>query len=336
MKPFSYARPVSFADALKLLSPTARPKGGGNDLLDLAKRGVSTPDVMVQVPRAASLRIPGDVDASSVLVVRGSETLAEIEADAGGAYRNAAPALRDAAREAATPQIRNTATVAGSLLQRPRCAYFRDPYFDCLKRGGKSCPARDGVHDEMAIFGNSACCATHPSNLATALLALDATAHVITGADAEGGPVTRKVRFDGDLFVAPETDPLRETSIGPKEILWFVTVPSPGRPSAYAEVNQKQSYDWASVACAVVLDVDGAKIRDARVALGAVAPVPLLSKGAADALRGKGLRDEAAWDAAASAACEGATPLPQNGHKVRQLRAVVRRAIEAAAARTGK
>ena len=323
MKPFSYVRPTTVADALKLLSATARPKGGGNDLLDLAKRGVSTPEVMVDLHGLAAALAPQDTRA-----LAGSATLAEICGEAS----RLPDALKDAAREAATPQIRNTATLAGNLLQRPRCAYFRDPFFDCLKRGGTSCPAREGVHDEMAIFGNARCCATHPSNLATALLALDAQVGIVEGVKPDGSAKLRIVPIAG-LLVAPEKDPLREFEIAPGELLAFVFFERASPVSAYVEVNQKQSYDWAAVACAVVLDVGGDKIKDAWVALGAVAPVPLLAKGAADALRGKLLHDTAAWDAAAAAACEGATPLPRNGHKVRQLRTVVRRAIEAAAKR---
>lgn len=335
MKPFSYARPTTAAEALKLLSPTARPKAGGNDLLDLAKRGVSTPETFVDLSRVGGEHPAPPIDGITVaeggqLEIGARVTLAQIVASPDVA--RIFPALADAAREAATPQIRNTATLGGNLLQRPRCAYFRDPFFDCLKRGGTSCPAREGVHDEMAIFGNAKCCATHPSNLAVALLVADAAVATITGLDPKGGLAWRTLDLEDGFFVRPEDDPLREAAMSPGELLWAAYIPV-APVSAYVEVNQKQSYDWASVACAVVLNVDGGKVQDARVALGAVAPVPLLSKGAADALRGKALRDEAAWDAAAAAACEGATPLRDNRHKVRQLRTVVRRAIEAAAAR---
>ncbi|MCE9634942.1 MAG: FAD binding domain-containing protein [Planctomycetes bacterium] len=338
MKPFSYARPTTAADVLKLLSPTARPKAGGNDLLDLAKRGVSTPATLVDLSRISVQE--GGPRFDGVTVAEGGQleigarvTLAQIAASAD--VLRIFPALADAAAAAATPQIRNVATLGGNLLQRPRCAYFRDPFFDCLKRGGTSCPARDGVHDEMAIFGNAKCCATHPSNLATALLAAPQAglATITVEIGAKGGLVWRTVELSDGFFVRPEDDPLIEAAIAPGELLWAAFVPA-APVSAYVEINQKQSYDWASVACAVVLDVEGDKIADARIALGAVAPVPLLSEPAAAALRGKGLRDTAAWDAAAAAATQGATPLARNGHKVRQLRAVVRRAIEAAVARS--
>jgi xanthine dehydrogenase YagS FAD-binding subunit len=343
MRPFAYARPTTFAQALSLLSPTARPKGGGYDLLDLAKRDVATPAILVDLAhveddlpldRIGAGRGAGPPDGPpnsgpEMVSVGARATLAAIAASP--LVQEKCPALADAAREAATPQVRNVATAAGNLLQRPRCAYFRDPFFDCRKRGGTTCPAREGVHDEMAIFGNGVCCATHPSNLATALLALGAEVLVVTSVTPKvvNGRAARAAEF----FVAPEEDPLREARIAPGELVREVRVPH-APASAYVEVNQKQSYDWASVACAVVLDVRDGKIADARVALGAVAPVPLLSKAAADALRGKSVRDEAAWAAAADAAVVGATPLPRNVHKVRQLRACVGRAVAAAAARS--
>lgn len=329
MKAFSYARPTEASAVLTMLSATVRPKGGGYDLLDLAKRGVASPEALIDVRSIDMTPLVRLGDNPDLVNVLPSMTLAELAV--APVIRARCPVLSDAAAEAATPQIRNVATVAGNLLQRPRCAYFRDPFFDCLKRGGTTCPARDGVHDEMAIFGNSICCATHPSNLATALLAAAGSMVLVGNVDAAGKWTVRPVPSD-TFFVAPGTDPLRETCIDPGELLAGIQI-RPAPVSAYVEINQKQSFDWASVACAVVLDVEGDKIQDARVALGAVAPVPLLSKGAADALRGKPLRDEAAWDAAGIAACEGATPLRDNAHKVRQLRVVVRRAIAAAVAR---
>jgi xanthine dehydrogenase YagS FAD-binding subunit len=335
MKSFSYARPATAAEALKLLSPTARPKAGGNDLLDLAKRGVSTPEVVVDLSRVGGQHPAPPIDGITVpeggqLEIGARVTLARIATSPD--VLRIFPAIAEAALEAATPQIRNVATLGGNLLQRPRCAYFRDPFFDCLKRGGKSCPALTGVHDEMAIFGNGKCCATHPSNLATALLAAGAAVVTVNGVDAKGAPTWGTYELAEGFFVRPEDDPLREAALAPGELLWAAFIPA-CPVSAYVEVNQKQSYDWASVACAAVLNVEGGKIADARIALGAVAPVPLLSEAAGAALAGKSVGDTAAWDKAAAAACEGATPLRDNRHKVRQLRTVVRRAIEAAAAR---
>lgn len=331
MKAFAFARPVSVEQTLALLSATKRPKGGGFDLLDLAKRGVSTPEVLVDLSRVKGEGggllewIAGD---HGEITMGARTTLATLASSKDVAER--CPALADAAREAATPQVRAAATIAGNLLQRPRCAYFRDPFFDCLKRGGKTCPAMDGIHDEMAIFGNGKCCATHPSNLATALCAMRAEVLI---ARNDGGKVAwRSAEVGADFFVTPEKDPSREADVAPGEVVWNVTVPA-APVSAYVEINHKQSYDWAQVACCAVLDVFGGKIRGARIVLGAVAPTPWRVEAAEQALTGKTTGDTAAVAAAAEAAVKGATPLRDNAHKVRLTKVVVRRAIEAALAR---
>lgn len=334
MKPFAYARPKSITEALSLLSATARPKGAGVDLLDLAKGGHPSPDLLVDV-RGIQPGIPplglyteGTTDRKQFRILS-SATLAQL-ADSKD-LREHAPALSDAAGEAATPQIRNVATLAGNLLQRPRCVYFRDPFFDCLKRGGKTCPAMEGEHAEGAIFGNSKCCAIHPSNIAVALLALDGDL-AINGAAGKPDEVRDAGgKLAADFFVRPEEDPLREFRMAVDAILESVSfVPRPA--SAYVEVDQKQSFDWASASAAVALEMEGGKVKSARVALGAVAPVPLLSEAAAKALVGK-VPDEAAAKAAGEAAVQGATPLRDNGHKVQHLRICVQRAVLKAAAR---
>jgi len=328
MKPFALARPRSMEEVHALISPTARPKGGGMDLLDLAKNGVSTPEVLVDL--AAVPHLGGmDIQAGGSLFIGGRVTLAEIAADPEA--RRQCPALCEAAEQAATPQVRNVATIAGNLLQRPRCPYFRDPFFDCLKRGGRSCPAMEGDHSAGAVFGNGRCCAVHPSNLAVALLAAGARVSLSTGADPKDGLKSRTVPVDPSFFVAPEEDPLREARIEPGELVREIVVPA-APASAYVEVDWKQSFDWASASAAVVLVLEGGRVKEARVALGAVAPVPILSEGAAKALAGRA-PDRAAADAAAEAAVKGATPLRDNGHKVRQLAVCVRRAVLAAAER---
>jgi xanthine dehydrogenase YagS FAD-binding subunit len=327
MKPFAYARPETHEEARALLSPTARPKGGGMDLLDLAKGGIATPATMVDLSRIPLYGKVGSAKGGGLLL-GGGATLAALAASAEAG--KACPALVDAASEAATPQVRHRATVAGNLLQRPRCVYFRDPYFDCLKRGGKTCPSREGNHEEGAIFGNGKCCAVHPSNLAVALSALGGQADFLVGRDGQE-EIHRLAQLDDSFWVAPEEDPLREARVGPGELLVHVAVPS-SPASAYEEVNWKQSFDWASASAAVALKLAGGKVEDARVFLGFVAPIPLRSKAAEDALRGK-TPDEAAAAAAGKAATRGATPLPGNAHKVRHLEIAVRRAVLRAAAR---
>lgn len=336
MRPFAYTRPTTIAETLAALAAGARPKAGGYDLLDLAKRGVSTPGTLADLSRVSGQEPPldgvrrGDHDE---LTIGARVTLARIAASKEVA--ESCPLLADAAADAATPQVRNVATVGGNLLQRPRCAYFRDPFFDCRKRGGTTCPAKEGVHDEGAVFGNALCCATHPSNLAVALAAARATLRIVTGVDAKGAPSWRVAAADEGFFLRPEEDAAREADIAPGELLWDAIVPS-ARASAYAEVNHKQSFDWAAASCAAVLDVHDGRIRSARIVLGAAAPVPWRLPAVEKALSGVQAGDAAAVTKASALAAEGATPLRDAAWKVRLLPVVVRRAVETALERAGR
>ena len=344
MKAFAYARPESVEQVLQLISPTQRPKGGGFDLLDLAKRGVSTPDVLVDLSRVSGTDPKALVGMAlgdhGEVTIGARVTLSQIAQSADIAEN--CPALADAAREAATPQVRNAATIAGNLLQRPRCAYFRDPFFDCRKRGGTTCPAMEGVHDEMAVFGNGLCCATHPSNLAVVLAAVRAEALIASSDRSKdagkgaGAVAWRSTEIDSAFFVRPEEDPLREARVAPGELVWQITVPR-AAASAYVEINHKQSYDWALVSCCAALDVFEGRIRSSRIVLGGVAPVPWRAEAAEQALISKSATMEAtrlaAIREAGAAAAKGATPLRDNRSKVRLIEVVVRRAIAAAYAR---
>lgn len=336
MKPFAVARPTTLAAAQALLSPTARPKAGGYDLLDLAKRGVSTPEVIVDLgrvgaPGSALDRIAADAKGEVTLGAR--VTLAAIAASKDVVAH--CPLLADAAAEAATPQVRNVATLGGNLLQRPRCAYFRDPFFDCLKRGGRSCPAKEGVHDEGAVFANAICCAPHASNLAVALSAAGAFVRVASGFAPNGDAIWRVAQVLDEFLVRPEADPVREARIEPGELLLDAHVPS-ARASAYVEVNQKQSFDWAAASCAAVLTVADGKIASASIVLGAVAPVPWRVPAVEKALVGVKTDDADAIAKAAALAAEGATPLRDNAWKVRLVPVVVRRAVAKALERAGR
>lgn len=332
MKPFAYVRPDSLVKAQALLSASRRPKGGGFDLLDLMKKGLLAPEGLVDLGGCGGYGEIHALGGVGMLRVGGGVTLSALAAsDLVAAW---APLLADAAGEAATPQVRNRATVAGNLLQRPRCAYFRDPFFPCRRRGGDACPAMEGEHVEGAIFDNSLCCAPHPSNLATALMAAESRVLVLQGVSKEGENVLRELPFD-DLLAGPEEDGGSSSRLGDGEVLQAVEVPMAGRTkaSAYVEVNHKQSFDWAAVSCAVVLRLGPTgTVSEARIVLGAVSPLPRRATAAEKALVGKA-PDEAAAEAAAKAAVEGATPLRDNGYKVRLVRSVVKRAILRAAAR---
>jgi xanthine dehydrogenase YagS FAD-binding subunit len=328
VKPFVLALPRDRDEALSLVGPDARPRGGGMDLLDLAKRGVSCPGTWVDLRRVAGLDGIAAADVEDT-VVGARTTLAAIAASERLRARH--PALSDAAASAATPQVRAVATLAGNLLQAPRCAYYRDPFFDCLRRGGTTCPSREGEHREGAVLGNGACCAAFGSNLGPALVALGATIRLASAAGEPGQPARVRDLDVAALFPAPAAGAARASALEPGEVAVEVRI-APAPASAYVEVNFKQSFDWAAASCAASLSLAGGKVASARLVLGAAAPVPWRAEAAEAALVG-GAPDEAAARAAATAAVKDATPLPRNRHKVKLLEVAVRRAVLAAAAR---
>jgi xanthine dehydrogenase YagS FAD-binding subunit len=232
--------------------------------------------------------------------------------------------LANAALKAATPQIRNMATVGGNLLQRPRCWYFRNEQFHCRRKGGDECFALNGENEYHAIFDNEICAIVHPSAAACALTALRAQVEV----KSKNG--TREIALD-DLFVRPETDVTREHVLNPGELLTEIRVPAPSDAtrSAYSKVGQKESFDWPLVEVAVVLETRAGVVSEASIVLGAAAPVPWRATVAEKTLAGKPLNEQSAREAA-TAAVQGATPLSQNAYKVPMFEAVVRRTILAA------
>jgi xanthine dehydrogenase YagS FAD-binding subunit len=320
MKPFEWLDPSTVGAAVAQLGSGAVIKAGGVDLMDLLKEGLIAPERLVNLRAVRGL--DGIVDGGGGLRLGPLVTLARLADDAAvrGRYR----ALADAAGHAATPQIRNLATVGGNLLQRPRCWYFRSASFDCRKKGGDRCFAMDGENAYHAIFGNTICAAVHPSATATALVAFGAHLRVI------GALGVRSVALES-FFTPPEADVLRENSLGAGEIITEIVVPPPtaGTRSAYIKQGEKESYDWPLADVAVVLDLDGSRCKRASIVLGAAAPVPLRATAAEAALTGEVI-DEATAGAAAEAAVEGATPLSQNAYKVKIFKAVVRRTILAA------
>ncbi|HJU11971.1 MAG TPA: FAD binding domain-containing protein, partial [Candidatus Binataceae bacterium] len=230
-------------------------------------------------------------------------------------------AIAQAAGTAATPQIRNIATVGGNLLQRPRCWYFRNPDVDCLKKGGLKCYAAEGLNRYHAILAGGPSYIVHPSNLAPALIAFGARARIF------GPQGNHEIELE-HFFVLPNADVLRENILGPGEILTEITVPAarPNATSVYLEAREKQSFDWPLVSVAVVLERDGSVVRQARIVMGAVAPIPWRVPEAENALTNATLNPRLA-DQAAALALKRAKPLADNAYKVPIAKALVRRAI---------
>jgi xanthine dehydrogenase YagS FAD-binding subunit len=255
-------------------------------------------------------------------------TLSKLSEDAN--VRARFTALADAAGHAATPQIRNMATLGGNLLQRPRCWYFRNNAFPCRKKGGETCYAQEGENQYHAIFNNGLCAIVHPSATACALIALGATIEL------SGAKDKRTVKAE-EFFILPSVDLHRENSLRDDELLTEVTVPAmpTGARSAYIKLGEKESFDWPIAEVAVVIERDAAgTCTAARVVLGAASPVPHRAAEAETQLVGKQI-DVSVARAAAIAALKKATPLSLNGYKLAVFEAIIERAILAAVGNGG-
>ena len=318
MKAFSYVNAANEKEAISALSSERGrilPLAGGMDLISLMKDYIAQPDRLVNV-KNLDRRIQRLPDGS--MRIGAAVTIAELVAHAelGKAY----PAFVQAAEEVGTPQIRNAGTVGGNLNQRPRCWYYRNEEFNCLKKGGSRCFAVDGENQYHAIFGDGPCHIIHPSSLAVPAIALDARFRI-------AGPTGEREVSAAEYFVMPDKNMFGETILAPNELLTHVTLPPPrGARNATYEVRFKQSHDWPLAAASVALTVSGQTIKAARVVLGAVAPIPWRSAAAEAALAGKPLTEETA-NAAADAAITGAKPMSRNAYKVRIARTAVKRAI---------
>ena len=322
MKAFAYVNAANEKEALAALGPDRGrilPLAGGMDLLALMKDYIAQPDRVVNV-KNLDRTIARTKDGG--LRMGAAATLADLVAHADAAKMY--PALVQAAAEVGTPQIRNAGTVGGNLNQRPRCWYFRNEEFHCLKKGGARCFAVDGENQYHAIFGDGPCHIVHPSSLAVPAIALDARFRLV-------GPAGEREVAAADYYQMPDRNLFGETVLAPNELLTHVVLPAPGAVrSATYEVRFKQSHDWPLAMASVALSMDGQTIRGARVVLGAVAPVPWRSAAAEAALAGKRMTEEAAM-AAADAAVTGAKPMSGNAYKVQIARTAVKRAILRAA-----
>jgi xanthine dehydrogenase YagS FAD-binding subunit len=320
MKDFTYSRATSLDDAsLRTKEAGVLLMAGGTTLLDLAKCGVTEPDAVVDIGRLSGL---DDIRISDDGLHIGALARMSDVADHPG-IKTTFPAIAQSLSLAASPQLRNMATIGGNLLQRTRCAYFRDPgaFPACNKRQpGSGCSALGGVTRNHAILGTSPhCIASYPGDLAAALIALDAVVEL----------QDRKVPI-AEFFLEPGDTPHIETVLQPGEIVTGLFIPaSPAAHcSTYLKVRDRASYEFAAASAAVALELheDGRTIRDLRVALGGVATTPWRARSVEQALIGKALNEDIVAQAS-RLATEGAVSHGDNHYKIDLVPRVVTRAI---------
>jgi len=320
VQPFEYVRATGVRDAVTAATTDGETAflAGGTTQVDLMKDGVLAPRVLIDITR---LPLRGVVAEPDVLRVGALTTMEELAADPVVTRR--LPVVRESLLLAASTQLRNMATIGGNLLQRTRCRYYRDLSCACNKRvPGAGCDAINGHHRMHAILGTSEhCLATHASDLAVALVALDATVRTSGAGGERALPLTAFYQTPGDT-------PGVEHELRPGELITEVEVPllPDGTRSGYLKVRDRASYEFALASAAVAIQITDGVVRDARIALGGLATVPWRCHDAEDVLRGAPASEET-YRAAADAALTGARPLPGNAFKVELGKRTVIRAL---------
>ena len=323
MKAFKMAQPKTVEQAVLVSTDDFKKSkilAGGTDLLGEIKEGTQVPDLVVNlktIPQLGGIR-----STDRGLEIGALTKLAELAESAE--VKKGWPALHTTTLKTATPQIRNVGTVGGNICQRPRCWYYRNETFHCLKKGGELCYARDGENEFHAIFENATCNIIHPSNLAPVLIAYGAQFEI-------AGPEGTEIVPAEEFFVTPEEDIAVENVLAANQVLVNVILPKGSeRPlSAYFESREKQSYDWAVCAATASFVKDGDRIGEARIVLSAVAPVPMRRDDLEAMLVGQKISDEL-LDKVCERAVQEATPLRDNRYKLILLKGVLRRAIRQA------
>jgi xanthine dehydrogenase YagS FAD-binding subunit len=321
MQAFEYKKVDDIGIAVKtVMSSNAKFVAGGTTLIDLMKLNVERPTTLVDINSLALEKIekiPGGGIKIGAMV-RNSDLAHD------ASVQREYPVLSQALLSGASPQLRNMATTGGNLLQRTRCYYFRDTAYACNKRNpGSGCAAMDGYNRIHAILGTSEhCIATHPSDMAVAMVALEATVH-ITGPKGE-----RSVPI-GEFHLLPGSTPNRENVLTQGELISHVTLPAvaEGTRSFYLKRRDRASYEFALASAAVVVQMQGGKMQRVRIAMGGVGTKPWRSPEAERLLEGKPANEQN-FRSAAEAALRGAKPLHDNAFKVELAKRTLTRALK--------
>jgi xanthine dehydrogenase YagS FAD-binding subunit len=319
MNRFEWVDARSVDQALASVTDGATFKAGGVDLLDLMKDGIAKPSRLVNIRQISGLdQISAD---EKNLRIGPLVTLTQIEEHA--TVQRKYTALSEAAARIATPQIRNMATIAGNLAQRPRCWYFRSEDFHCRKKGGTHCFAQDGENDYHAIFDNRVCAIIHPSGMAIPLVAMNGRVEITTKKGK------REIALE-EFFTSPEHNIRRENILEPGELITSIIVPAGDARTAYYKLGEKESFDWPIADVAVALTLQDSRCSKASVVLGGAAPYPYRAQAAEAKLNNSEITADSAR-AAAEAAMASATPLEKNAYKIPIFEAIIRRTILRAA-----
>jgi xanthine dehydrogenase YagS FAD-binding subunit len=321
MLPFALVKAHSADEAIAAAAAGGRYIAGGTTLIDLMREEVERPERLIDIN---ALPLGGVRVEGSDLVIGALARMADVAADPD--VLRLQPLIAESLIEGASPQLRNMASIGGNLLQRVRCPYFRMLDASCNKRDpGSGCAAIDGLNAGHAILGTSDhCVATHPSDLAVALVALDATMRVRGPHGERSFPVE-------DLYRLPGDTPHLEHTLLPGELIVEVRVPGGvhNRRARYLKVRDRASYEFALVSAAVALDVEDGLIRAARIAAGGVGTRPWRMRACEGLLVG-GPPERTAFETAAEVAVQGARPLQHNRYKVELLPRTIVRALEMA------
>ena len=319
MHSFEHVNASNLPTALKLLKePETEALAGGTDLLGELKRRIRQPKRLVNLKLISGLN---EIYFKKNLSLGGLVTLSEIEHHPAIVKRFSI--LGQAVSLAATPQLRNMGTLAGNLCQHPRCWYYRNPLFNCWLKGGEKCFAFNGENKYHAILGSEICHAVHPSDLAPALIALDARVQV-------AGPQRRRQISLEELYQIPNKGHRQMTVLKRNELITQVIISAPSRKSRtiFLKAMERQAWSFALVSVAARLSFDGDRIEEARLVLGGVAPIPWRGREAEKVLEGEKF-SEAVIKSAGEAAVAKARPLRDNGYKVQLAKGLIGQALRA-------
>jgi xanthine dehydrogenase YagS FAD-binding subunit len=317
MRPFEHRNAPDLPTALELLRDSrTEALAGGTDLLGELKKRIRGPCRLLNlktIPRLNEIHFDGDLRMGPLVTLGEIEHHSEISSHF--------PLLEQAITVTSTPQLRNMGTVGGNLCQHPRCWYYRSSFFHCWLKNGDRCFAAEGENRYHAIFGGHPCFAVHPSDLAPALIALRANVRIVRPGGEEEIPLE-------EFYTSPKADHRRMTILEPGELVTGVSVPIPPENSRglYLKAMERKSWAFALVSLAAYVEFDGKSIRESRLVLGGVAPIPWRAKEAERILKGRIFSEEIVEEAA-EASVARARPLKHNEYKIQLTQGLIRQGL---------